>query len=323
MEIFMRICVFDLSNVLYRSFFANRSDSDELLIAGLAHASGLTSMNRWYNQFKPDRIYACFDRPSWRKQYTKSEDCISKRLYKGNRRQTMTPSEKLKYEQFLQHVAEFEEILRNQTAVHVLSDDLLEADDLMAGVVQHCSKNDSSDDLIELHDRLNEIFIISSDKDLIQMLRYPNVRLIDPSTGLDRTLAEWNNDADWFMFEKCIRGDRGDNVMSALPRVLTTRLKKAYVDEYEKINLMNETWTYSVTEQTFKVGEIFKENQLLMDLHSQPTEIKEKVRACILNENARSKHFNHFQFMRFLGKYQLKRVSEQVHNYISMLSGKK
>ena len=321
-KIFMRICVFDLSNILYRSFYANRSDSDEMLIAGLAHAAGLTAMNRWFNQFKPDKIYACFDRPSWRKQYTKSDECISKRPYKGNRRQSMTPAEKKRYDQFIQHIGEFEEILKNHTTISVLSYEHLEADDLMAGVVHHCSHKQQTNDLVEYDDSsLNEIIIISSDKDLIQMLRHPNVRLVDPATGLDRTLTEWDDDADWFMFEKCFRGDRGDNVMSALPRVLKTRLKKAYVDDFEKINLLNEKWTYHATNQEFKVGEIFKENQLLMDLTCQPPNIKESIHKCILDENVREKKFDYFKFSKFLGKYKLKKVSEQLQNYVPMLSG--
>lgn len=318
----MKICVFDLSNILYRSFYANRDDSDDLLTAGLAHASGLMSMNRWFNQIKPDRIYACFDRPSWRKEYTKSDDCISKRPYKGNRRQTMTPQQRKKYEQFLQHVAEFEEILKTHTSIHVLSEDLLEADDLMAAVVFHCSQNTTpSTDLIEFNDNaLNEITIISSDKDLIQLLKYPNVKLIDPSSGKERTLSEWDNDVEWFMFEKCMRGDRGDNVMSALPRVLTTRLKKAYKDDYEYVNLMNESWSLATTNQTFKVSDIFEENKLLMDLHCQPQHIRDKMQTCIEVENTRVKHFDYFQFVRFLGKYQLKRISEQLATFVPMLS---
>lgn len=321
-EKFMKFCVFDLGNILYRSFYANRDDSGDLLTAGLAHASGLMSMNKWFNQIKPDRVYACFDRPSWRKAYTKSDECVSKRLYKGNRRQSMTPSEKKKYEQFIQHIGEFEEILKNYTAIHVLSYDMLEADDLMAGVVHHCSEKEQTNDLVSDGSTLNEIIIISSDKDLIQMLRHPNVRLIDPSTGLDRTLTEWDEDPNWFMFEKCFRGDRGDNVMSALPRVLTTRLKKAYVDDFERINLMNESWTYNATEQTFRVGDVFKENQLLMDLTCQPEDIKEKILRCITEEETREKKFDYFRFSKFLGKYQLKKVSEQLQNYIPMLSGK-
>lgn len=323
MEKNMKICVFDLSNILYRSFYANRDDSDDLLTAGLAHASGLMSMNRWYNQVKPDRIYACFDRPSWRKEYTKSVDCISKRPYKGNRRQTMTPEQRKKYEHFLQHVAEFEDILRNHTTIHVLAEEMLEADDLMAAVVLHCSQSMSqSNDLIEFNDNtaLNEITIVSSDKDLIQLLKYPNVRLIDPSTGKERTLAEWDNDVEWFMFEKCMRGDRGDNVMSALPRVLTTRLKKAYKDDYEYVNLMKESWSLATTNQTFVVGDIFEENKLLMDLHCQPEHIRERMRLCVENENDRAKHFDYFQFVKFLGKFQLKRISEQLASFVPMLS---
>ena len=221
--------LFDISNLLYRCFFANKSN-DDVTAAGLAHHMALTTLNKYYKNFQPHKVVMAFDRSSWRKLYTADEElCLSGKPYKGNRRQSMTPKEKAKFELFLDHLSEFEDMMRVHTSIVCLAGDGLEADDLVAGFCQA-----HPDD---------ETIIVSADKDMIQLLRHPGVRLIDPASGKDRTLDEWDGDADLFMFEKCIRGDTGDNVGSALPRVRSTKIRKAYTDSFERVNMMNDTWT--------------------------------------------------------------------------------
>jgi hypothetical protein len=302
-----RYLVFDISNLLYRTFFAHKSEED-ITVAGLAHHTALLTLNKYYRQFKPDKVIMAFDRPSWRKEYTQSEACLSKKPYKGNRRQKMTPKEKAKYELFLKNLAEFEDMIRNHTSIIALAGEQLEADDLVSGFVQVKSLEDDS-----------EIIIVSGDKDMIQLLGYPRVRLIDPATGKDRTLDEWDGDAELFLFEKCLRGDLGDNVMSAYPRVRSTRIMKAYKDELERQNMMHEQWT-APDGRTFVVKEVFKENQLLMDLRCQPPEIQKRIIQTVLHALENTGTYSYFHFMRFLGKFELKKLAEQAEQFAHLLS---
>lgn len=302
-----RYLVLDISNLLYRTFFAHKGEED-ITVAGLAHHMALATLNKHFREFKPHKVVMCFDRKSWRKEYTLSEECISKKPYKGNRRQKMTPADKAKYQLFLEHLNDFEELMRDHTSVVTLAGDGLEADDIVAGFVQMYSMDED-----------NEIIIVSSDKDMIQLLGYPNVRLIDPATGKDRTLAEWNDDAEYFLFEKCVRGDLGDNVMSAFPRVRSTRIKKAYTDDLERVNLMEETWK-NPDSQTFVVKEVYKENQLLMDLRMQPEKIQLDIVRTVLEGMKDPGTFSYFHFMKFLGKYELKKLADQADNFVHMLS---
>jgi hypothetical protein len=153
------------------------------------------------------------------------------------------------------------------------------------------------------------------------------VKLIDPATGKDRrTLLndEYNGDVDYFMFEKCIRGDTGDNVQSAFPGVRKTRIKKAYKDAFEQVNMMNEMWSIGEkgTDEykEFLVKELFEENTLLMDLTAQPDAIKDCMRQTIEEAFENPGEYSHFHFLKFLGKYELKKISEQVDNFVRMLS---
>lgn len=311
-----RYLILDITNLLYRTFYAHKQE-DDITIAGLAQHTGLVMLNKLFREYPCKKMIMCFDRKSWRKDYTASKQCVSQKPYKGNRRQKMTPKEKEKYQQFLDHLDSFETLIRDHTAIVALAEDGLEADDLVAGTVQVLSDpqisplDDASDE--------NELVIVSSDKDMIQLLEYPNVTLIDPNTGTKRTLKEWDNDPKWFMFEKCIRGDTSDNVMSARPHIKKQRLKRAYNDAYQLANLMNETWI-TPDGREVRVKDLFNENKLLMDLHCQPEEIQKKIIKTVLKGLNNPGEFSFFHFMRHLGKFELKKISEQAQTFVPMLS---
>lgn len=316
----MRYVVFDISNILYRTFYANKND-DDITIAGLAQHAALVTLNKYFRELKPDKVIMAFDRPNWRKEYTETDQCLSKRIYKGNRRQKMTPSEKAKYELFCEHLEDFEQLMKVHTSVVCLAAPRLEADDLMAGFVQ----------VYDALDEDAEFIVVTADKDMVQLLEYPNVRLLDPASGKDRNLDDYENDVGLFMFEKCIRGDRGDNVMSAYPRVRRTRILKAYHDDFEKNNLLNETWKHPdtkehpVTEErpegtVFKVKDVFKENQLLMDLNCQPEDIRKLIVTTIIKEMESPGVYSHFHILKFLGKYKMVKVANQLEQFIPLLS---
>jgi len=299
---------FDMSNMFHRSFFANKEHNVELG-SGLAHHTALLTLQKYFKQFKPrKKVVMVFDRASWRKEYTADAAvCVSGKLYKGNRRQNMTPSEKDRYQKFLNHVSEFENLMRTHTSIICLGEEGLEADDLIAGFAQVF--NDE------------ELVIVSSDKDFIQLLQYENIQLIDPMTGKDRRKDEknWNGDAKYFIFEKCLRGDDGDNVQSAYPRVRATKIKKAYEDSFEFLNLMNETWVNSDGKE-FIVKDLYEENKILMDLSYQPECVKRKIYQTIENSMENTGKFSYFHFMRFLGQFELKKIAEQIDTFIPMIS---
>ena len=308
-----KILVFDISNMLYRTFFANKKNHTAEESAGLAQHSALITLNKYFRQYKPHKVIMAFDRTSWRKAYTMNELCISKKQYKGNRRQNMTPAEQEMFARFIKHLSEFEEMMTKQTSVICLAGDGLEADDLVAGVV------DAFED--------DSVIIVSADKDFIQLLKRDNVQLIDPATGKDRRALlnkDFDGDVDYFMFEKCIRGDAGDNVQSAFPGVRKTRIKKAYADAFEKVNLLNETWSIGEkgTDEfvEHRVKDLFYENQLLMDLWEQPGIIKDRIKLTVDTALDDPGSYSHFHFLKFLGKYQLKKIAEQIDNFVPMLS---
>jgi ribosomal silencing factor RsfS len=295
--------------MLYRTFSVHqKSDGDDAM--GLAVHSALTSMNYFYKKFKPDKIVACLDHSSWRKKYTASEECVSKKPYKGHRRQNMTPSEQARYLKFLDYVGDVSTLLHDHTTIMTLKEKGLEADDFIAGFIQYRTSMYNTED---------SFVIISGDKDFIQLLRYPKVTLFDPMTSKPRTLADWEGDADYFIFEKCIRGDTSDNVQNAYPGVRKKRIRKAYEEPFERENLMHHKWVMPDGREVM-VGDLFKENKVLMDLEMQPKDIQKKMITNILRNEDNPGQYSHFHFLGFCGKYELKKVAEQAENFTRMLS---
>jgi len=329
----MKYLVFDISNVLYRTFFANKQH-DVDTSTGLAHHTGLMSMNKFYKKFRPDRVVMAFDRHSWRKTYTASEEALTSKKYKGNRRLNMTPKEQEKFERFKEHVDEFEDLMRKHTSVICLAGNELEADDLVAGFVEAYGE-----------DGEDEIIIVSRDRDLAQNLGrgrdtfFPNVVQYDPFDGKQITIEsairdclkdktgkinipEDHKSVDFFLWCKGLKGDAGDHVQSARPGIRWTRILKAYEDDYERNKLLHETWTDTKDGQPVErvVKDMLNEGMLLMNLRNQPENIRAAMFTEILKEVENPGKFNYFQFMKFLGKYEMSKIAENLEQFTDLLS---
>lgn len=297
----------DISNLLYRTFYAQTNEDDETL-AGMAIHMALTTLNKYFKAYKPKKVVMFFDRSSWRKEYTAVHDYL--KPYKGHRRKDMTQSQKDKYERYITHINEFEELITNHTTIMTLASPRLEADDLIAGFVQRFTESDH--------------IIITSDSDMAQLLKYKNVQLISPATDKEQSLAKYDDDPEYYLFHKCIRGDTADNIQSAYPRVRSTRIREIYDnamdgDGYKYLTFMKETWVDQL-QRTFTVEQMYKHNQHLIDLELQPNDIRALIESTIDSEMDTIKKFSYFHIVKFVGKYKLRRILESIETFVPMLS---
>ena len=296
--------VVDVSNILFRVWAAQGKDNDPDEHLGLCMHSSFMTIRKWYNKFKPDKLVFAFEGGNnWRKTYMAKPEAVSKIGYKANR--VYDPSMKTLFEL----IGDFKELMGKHSAVACLSVDECEGDDVIAGFVQMYAGKDT------------KITVLSGDKDFTQLIKYTNVTLIDPATGLDRSIDKKTGDIvdpDFYIFEKCFRGDAGDGVASAYPRILKTKIRKAFEDEAFRINILNEV--LEGPHGSYKVGDKFEENRLLMDLEAQPDEIKAKMYEQIEAEINNSGSYSHFHFLRFCGKYKLKAIGENIASFVDMFS---
>lgn len=310
--------IFDISNILFRvsavqKISPHARDASPEDLVGLCMHISLMSIIKWYNKFKPEFVVFAFEGGNnWRKEYTKKHS--SRLQYKGNR--VVDPE----MAHFYELINAFKTTIKENTSICCLSIDTMEADDAIAGYCQLYAGDD------------HEIMIVSGDKDFIQLLKLPNVYLVNPDNGKLRNQVgdkDYQEDIDYWLFLKCIRGDGGDNVPSAYPRVRETKIKKAYENDYDRANFLNETWvkkdpilqpdgSFLINEETFKVGDLYKENVVLLDLYSQPPEQRKLLEEGIKQQVNDLGTYSHFKFLKFLHKFDLQRIADDSKRFIDM-----
>jgi len=309
--------IIDGNNLLYRTFHANNKggDPDDVVI-GLCIHSALMTMNKLFRTFTPDDVIVVFDTTSWRKEYTKDLSlCVTNKKYKGYRRANQTPQQEQLFKMLDDHIDEFADMLKDRTSVLVLRRELLEGDDLMAAYVQM--------------NRDDENIVVSGDKDMMQLLRYSGVRVINPADGKPRSLDDWGGNGDLFMFEKCIRGEpkANDNIQSSYPRLLRTKIMKVLEDPFLCENIMNHTFSQleelpdgSYGDVTYTTRDLFQENKILMDLREQPDVVKIlMVKTVIAARESRGK-YDHIKFLQFCTREELSNIINKVEEFVPMLS---
>jgi 5'-3' exonuclease len=285
-------------------------------------------VNKAFRDQRADHVVFCLEGRSWRKDYYEP--------YKKNRsvaRAALTEAEQEEDRLFWEAFDELKTFLIEKTNCTVLQHAELEADDLIAGWIQSHPQD--------------EHVIVSSDTDFYQLLS-ENVKQyngiadeLHTITGIfdkkgapvkDKKTKENRSipDPSWILFEKAMRGDPTDNVFSAYPGVRTVGsknkvgLKEAYEDRDKKgfawNNLMLQRWTdHNGVEH--RVLDDYQRNVTLVDLSAQPDDVKAKITETIAT-NAVPKAVSQIGtlFLKFCGKYDLKRISDQAAGYVEFLS---
>lgn len=309
--------ILDASNLVYRTFFANNKPTGGEFDVEMCYLATFHSLAKYHRKYQANDVVIVFDVPnSWRKLYTKDKEyCKTHKIYKGQRRQNLTESEKVKLAELDNHLEELSTLFVEKSGLIVLRRKYLEADDLIAGFVQKY-KDDKN-------------IIVSADKDFIQLLGNGNVTLIDPLTDTPRDLTKWEQDSNYFMFEKCFRGDAGDNIQSSYPRLRADKIKKAYTDEFLRTNLMNHEFVVEaidpegkLQQKNYITKDLFEENQLLMDLTKQPEPIRELMNETIDNAMATRGKYNLVDFVKFCRKHHLQTIIDNISKFSSLLSGR-
>lgn len=309
----MRKLIVDIPNLFFRGVAANKAAMETMTSEeskGYALHICLMSLRRHYNNIKPQEMALAFEGGSnWRKKYTSSDECYSKVPYKGNR--TFDESMVVLFDILDQFIS----LCREYTSLPILKRVGLEADDCIA---QYVLENYNE----------HEVVILSGDKDFVQLLKFDNVRLINPDNSTERTVESvcGVDDAEYFMFEKCFRGDTGDNVISAYPRIRSAKLQKAWNGDVVLLNaILDHTWQMPLTEEgagcrEMSVQQLFWENDLLMNLTSQPENIKRDMVAAYAEAYETCGKYKHFDMLRHLSGLGLNKIADELDNFVGMFS---
>ena len=102
--------------------------------------------------------------------------------------------------------------LKKHFPYKVIRLDRVECDDIIATLTKYYQTNEMDDDDGFFVSEPQNVMIISSDKDFIQLHQYRNVKQVAPRTKLE--IKEEN--PKLYLHEKLIRGDKGDGIPSIL-----------------------------------------------------------------------------------------------------------
>lgn len=323
----MKYLLVDASNTFFRARHVASRGADQWTKLGYAIHITLASIYKAVRDHGADHVVICLEGRSWRKDFYPP--------YKKNRsaaRESMTAEESEEDKLFYEAYDDMNNFFHTKTACTVLRNPQAEADDMIAR-------------WIALHPD-DEHIIISSDSDFHQLIsekvtqfngvtnEWTNLHGVfndkmkpvkDKKTGEQKTIG----DPRYVLFEKCMRGDPTDNVFSAYPGVRTKGSKnkvgllEAFADMdkkgYSWNNLMLQRWSDHNNEE-HRVLDDYLRNVRLVDLTAQPDEIKETVDNTIVhtvNVNVPSQIGS--QFLKFCGKYDLVKISEQASAYSDWL----
>ena len=315
----------DVLNIFHRAKHVVRGDADTRL--GMSLHITLASVRKAWKDFNGTHVSFFLEGRSWRKDFYKP--------YKANRaevRAARTVKEQDEDELFFESINDLMQFLSDKTNCTVLQNPQLEADDLIAGFIQ-------------LHPNDNHV-IISTDSDFVQLVA-PNVSQYNGVTEVHITHegyfdvkgkpikdsktkeAKLPPDPKWLFFEKCMRGDTSDNIFSAFPGVRTkgsknkVGLMEAFADRIDKgfawNNLMLQRWVDHLNAE-HKVLDDYNRNVQLIDLSAQPENIRKIIEEVILNIQPKNETMIGAKFLKFCGKYNLVKLSDQAAVYAEILS---
>ena len=322
-----KYALIDTANTFFRArHVASRNSTPEEKIGMALHLT-LASVNQAVRKYSIDHVVFCLEGRSFRKDLYAP--------YKKNRivdQMSITEEEAEESKLFWETYEKFTTYIKEKTNVSVLRHERAEADDMIAR-------------FIHLHPEDNH-YIISTDTDYNQLIT-DKVKQFNGVTGELATLEGYFKesgkpvldkekkpklleDPEYLLFKKLIRGDAGDNVFASYPGVREVGsknkvgIKEAFEDRHKMgfnyNNFMLQRYTDHEGNEV-RVKDAFERNRTLIDLKAQPQEIKDAVDQRI-RESVRVTTIPQvgIHFMKFCGKYELTKISEQAETYSKWLN---
>jgi len=297
----------DYSQIVIANVMMNKKAMSEDFVR---HAV-LNTIRMYHHKFRDEYgqlIVCCDAKDNWRKDAFK--------YYKAQRKTTRDKSDFDWVELYrILHIVR-EEISEN-FPYKVIYIDKAEADDIIATIVmkreQKAKKlwqennNESVTGIEELFVEQEPVLILSSDKDFVQLQKYPNV---DQYSPLTKKFLNTDN-PDNFLREHILRGDTSDGV----PNFLSSDDTFVVMDKRQTPLSKKKLSVWSELEpDVFCQGEQlrnYRRNEMLIDFTKIPNWLQINIVDEYVNqpEVGRSRLFNYFI------KYKLKNLMEHINEF--------
>lgn len=264
----------DLNQVLISNLMQQINSNPKVkLDENLIRHMVLNSLRSYVKQFKEkygEIIVACDSKRSWRKDFFP--------FYKSNRKKAREESG-FDWALIFETLGKIREELKENFPYKVIEVEGAEADDIIGVLAARKAPHE-------------DVLILSSDKDFVQLQKYPNV--IQYSPVLKRFVK--TDDPHKFVKEHIIRGDKGDGI----PNFLSADNVFALGERQKTINSKKLTEWLEKSPEEICVNDAmlrgYKRNQMLVDLEYIPKSIQEDIVVAYETVNVpnRQKLMNYF-----------------------------
>jgi 5'-3' exonuclease len=312
---------------------------------GMAFHMIIHSMKKEYLKWNGTHTVFYLEGRSWRRDIYPE--------YKANRKTAFAQQTEREQEDHLLLVEAFDDFvdyLDKKTNITVLRNPRAEADDMIAIFIEahpddkHILISSDSDFFqllrypnVMLYDPVKDIQIrqdgiFNDDGDRLAFVMDSNAKI-----KVGKPDPDFTCDPDWFnyaLFLKCVRGDKTDYIFSAYPGVREkgtkdkVGIREAYSDRetrgFSWNNFMQQKWIDHEQKEN-KVGERYEFNRKLIDLALIPDDVKVGCLSVIAEETER-KNVPAVEvgigFMKFCGKWDLKRIGNNSNDFMPMLKSR-
>lgn len=263
LKYFLKMILVDISQIAISSLMSQMGMNKGVLNEDMARHFILNSLRMYRNKFKDEygELVICADGKNvWRKKVYPN--------YKANRKKSRS-SDSNDWSEIYRIIDGILKDLDETFPYKYIRLEGAEADDVIAAIVMHETANITENWMLN---PVEKIMIVSGDKDMGQLQRYPNVRQYSPLT---KKYIDVKN-ADVYLKEHIIRGDRGDFIPNCLSddSVLIEDRRQIVLSKKRFEYLMN-TDVEDYTNDTEKIG--FARNKKLIDLTQIPTELYDEI----------------------------------------------
>lgn len=239
----------DLNQVMISSVIAQVNPKfplEENLIKHVALNSIRANVKKFKFEFG-DAILCCDSRSYWRKEVFPH--------YKAHRKSAREKSP-LDWNLIFKVLNGLKQDLKDHFPYRVVEVDGAEADDIIGTLVPRLSAHE-------------KVLILSSDKDFIQLHKYPNVKQYNPMLGVFVTSKNPQKD----LKEKIIRGDKGDGIPSIMNSdgIFIEGGRQKPISSKKLVEWLEQDPSISFTEEVYRN---YQRNDLLINFDRIPENIR-------------------------------------------------
>lgn len=259
--------------------------------------SQLKYYNTKYKQQYGKLIVCCDGRNYWRKKVFP--------YYKANRK-AMRSKVDMDWNLIFETINEVIDDLHNNFLFPVIRVDYAESDDVIATLTKYFQDHE----VVEgpMFDAKQEILIVSSDKDFVQLQTFDNVKQISPVT---KKFVDDPNPA-LYLATKVLKGDKGDGIMNILSEDdAFVANKKCPKMTQKRIDSLLETGYDNCTDPTIKRN--WHRNKVLIDFAYIP----EKITNRILDEYQKPLQGNKQKIFDYLIKHQCNLLLNDINGFVN------